>query len=147
MMPPYPNITNYEKNHNFEILVQTAFLKVRQSWNEFLKPKFPPKNKRRNSTLLLWNLRLTCFCSFYGGNWRQQNDFGMIIKDYSEKSEKHHFQLFLPLTGSWYMLTDKLYTNYFFIGIDWSTRKVSNFLSSKPFFYVKNQPNLSIFSH
>ena len=32
------------------------------------------KNQRRNSTLLLWNLRLTCFRLFFGGNWRHQKD-------------------------------------------------------------------------
>ena len=31
------------------------------------------------------------------------------------------------------------------IWIDWSTRNVVNFWFSKSFFYVKNQPNLSIF--
>ena len=36
---------------------------------------FPPKNERTNSTLLLWNLRSTCFRSFFGGNWRHQNTF------------------------------------------------------------------------
>ena len=53
-------------------------LKVRQSWNDFFKPTFPPKNEQRNSTLLLWNLRLTCFRSFFGGNWRQQKDISKL---------------------------------------------------------------------
>ena len=36
-------------------------LKVRQSQNDFFKPKFPPKNERTNSTLILRSLRLTYF--------------------------------------------------------------------------------------
>ena len=31
-------------------------------------------SKKPNSTLLLWNLRLTCFRSFFGGNWSYQKD-------------------------------------------------------------------------
>ena len=53
-------------------------LKVRQSRNDFFKPTLPPKNERRNSTLLLWKLRLTCFRSFFGGNWRHQKDISKL---------------------------------------------------------------------
>ena len=31
--------------------------------------------KWTNSTLLLWNLRSTCFHLFFGGNWRHQKTF------------------------------------------------------------------------
>ena len=48
---------------------QAAKLKVRKSQNDFFKPTFPPKNEQTNSTLLLWDLTLTCFHSFFGGNW------------------------------------------------------------------------------
>ena len=53
-------------------------LKVRQSRNDFFKPTFLPKNERTNSTLLLWNLRLTCFHSFFGRNWRHQKDISKL---------------------------------------------------------------------
>ena len=53
-------------------------LKIRQSRNDFFKPMFPPKNKRTNSTLLLWNLRSTCFRLFFGGNWRHQKDISKL---------------------------------------------------------------------
>ena len=33
------------------------WLKVRESQNDFFKPTIPPKNKRTNSTLLVWNLK------------------------------------------------------------------------------------------
>ena len=39
-------------------------IKVRKTRNDFFKWTFPPKNKQTNSTLLLWNLRSTSFCSF-----------------------------------------------------------------------------------
>ena len=47
-------------------------LKVRKSRNDFFKKTFPPKYELMNSTLLLWNLKLTCFRSFFGGNWRHE---------------------------------------------------------------------------
>ena len=43
---------------------------------------FPPKNERTNSTLLLWNLRSTCFRSFF---WRKL------------KTPKRHFEIIWPL--------------------------------------------------
>ena len=54
-------------------------LKVRKSWNYFFKWTFPPKNERTSSTLLLWNLRSTCFRSFFGRNWRHQKDGSKLI--------------------------------------------------------------------
>ena len=51
-----------------------TLLKVRKSRNDFFEPTFLPKTKQMNSILLLWNLRLTCFCSFFGGNWRHQKN-------------------------------------------------------------------------
>ena len=56
----------------------TWSLKVKQSRKEFFKATFPPKNKWMHSTLLLWNLRLTCFHSFFGGNWRHQKDISKL---------------------------------------------------------------------
>ena len=47
--------------------------------------RFPPKNERTNSTLLLWYLRLTCFRSFF---WRKSND------------PKNHFEINWPLVKS-----------------------------------------------
>ena len=49
-------------------------LKVRQSRNDFFKPTFLSKNEQTNSTLLLWYLRSTCFCLFFGRNRRHQKD-------------------------------------------------------------------------
>ena len=57
-------------------------IKVRKSQNDFFEPTFSPKNERMNSTLLLWNLRLTCFRSFFGENWWTQ---------------KRHFEINWPL--------------------------------------------------
>ena len=48
-------------------------LKIRQSRNDFFKLTFLPKNEQTNSTLLIWYLRSTCFCSFFGRNCRHQN--------------------------------------------------------------------------
>ena len=50
-------------------------LKVRKSQNDFFKLT---KNERTNSTLLLWNLRSTCFRSFLGRNWRHQKDISKL---------------------------------------------------------------------
>ena len=58
--------------HRPRVLIPASFCKVRKCQNNFFKKTFPPKNKRTNSTLLLWNLRLTCFHSFFGGNRRPQ---------------------------------------------------------------------------
>ena len=52
--------------------------KMFQSRTDFFKPTFLPKNERTNSTLLLWYLRSTCFCSFFGRNWRQQKDISKL---------------------------------------------------------------------
>ena len=35
-------------------------------------------NERKNLTLLLWNLRSICFCSFFGRNWRHQKDISKL---------------------------------------------------------------------
>ena len=59
-----------------------TLLKDRQSQNDFIKPKFLPKNERRNSTLLLWYLRSTCYCSFF---WKKF------------KIPKRHFETNWPL--------------------------------------------------
>ena len=50
--------------------------------NGFWGHRFPPKNERNNSTELLWYLRSTCFCSFFGRIWRHQ---------------KNHFEIKWPL--------------------------------------------------
>ena len=59
-------IQKFTKNQTskFGIDLSCILLKGRHSQNDFFKPTFPPNNERTNSTLLLWNLRLTCFCSF-----------------------------------------------------------------------------------
>ena len=57
---------------------KALLLKVRKSQNDFFKQTFPPKNERTNSTLLQWNLRSTCFRSFFGGNWRHQKDISKL---------------------------------------------------------------------
>ena len=58
----------------YYFFVLFTFTKGQTKSNHFFIWTFPPKNKQTISTLLLWNLRLTCFCSFFGGNWRQQKD-------------------------------------------------------------------------
>ena len=57
---------------------QNIFLKVSQRRNYFFKPKFLTKNERMNLTLLLWYLRLTCFRSVFGRNWRRQKDISKL---------------------------------------------------------------------
>ena len=59
-------------------------LKVRQSWNDFFQPAFFPKNQQRNSMLILWNLRSTCFCSFF---WKKL------------KTPNRYFEINWPLVG------------------------------------------------
>jgi hypothetical protein len=56
------NVLVIEKNFWFAKFLRS--LKVSKSRNDFFKYTFPPKNKRTNFTLLLWNLRSTCFRSF-----------------------------------------------------------------------------------
>ena len=63
---------------------------VRQSRNDFFKPTILPKNQRTNSTLLLWYLGSTCFCSFFGRNWRHQ---------------KKHLEINWPLVFSFILST------------------------------------------
>ena len=60
-------------------------LKVSYFRNGFWGHWFPPKNERTNSTLMLWYLRSTCFCSFFGGNRR---------------SPKNNFEINWPLKGA-----------------------------------------------
>ena len=62
-------------------------LKVRQSQNDFFKLTFFPKNERKNLTLLLWYLRLTCFHSFFGRNWRQQKDISKLNDLYCQRQK------------------------------------------------------------
>ena len=59
-------------------------LKVNKSRNDFLEPTFPPKSKWMTSTSLLWNLRLTYFCSFFGRNWRHQKDISKLTDLYKK---------------------------------------------------------------
>ena len=68
--------------HCWRISITKLMLKVRQSRNDFFKPLFPPKNERRNSTVLLWYLRSTCFRSFF---WRKST------------TPKNHFEINWPL--------------------------------------------------
>ena len=44
--------------------------------------RFLPKNRRTNSTLLLWYLRSTCFPSFFGGNRQPQKTFSKLTDLY-----------------------------------------------------------------
>ena len=69
-----PNYLLFALHHNG----LTSFLKVRQSGNDFFKPTFLPKFERTNSTLLLWYLKSTCFCSFFGRNWRHNKDISKL---------------------------------------------------------------------
>ena len=61
-----------------KIVGKITCLKVRHCRNDFFKLKILPKNERTNSTLFLWYLRLTCFCSFYGRNRRHQNTISKL---------------------------------------------------------------------
>ena len=60
------------------ILIEKCFTKGQTKSKWFFKPTFLPKNEQTNSTLLLWYLRSTCFCSFFGRNWRQQKDISKL---------------------------------------------------------------------
>ena len=51
------------------------FLKGQKISKGFLMSSISSKNERRNSTSLLWYLKSTCFCSFFGGNRRHQKPF------------------------------------------------------------------------
>ena len=94
----------------------------------------------------------------------KDNKFGLLYAKYLPKTE-HHRSTSMPITSAlawlqlWSLgpkklqgvdiwLTDKLYANYFFIGIEFNWlehTKVANFWFSKSFFFVKNQPNSSQF--
>ena len=87
----YPEFRNFSSKlksnklmltQNFGMVFKTK-LKVRQSRNDFFKPTFPPKNEKTNSTLLLWNLRSTCFHLFFG---RHQKDISKWTDLWSKKS-------------------------------------------------------------
>ena len=69
---------------------------VRQIRNDFFRIMFPPKNEQTDSTLLLWYLRLTCFCSF----WRKL------------KTPKSYFEINWPLV----LLGDSNHPSYFCLG-------------------------------
>ena len=60
-----------------------VLLTVKQSRNDFFKPKFHPKT---NSTLLLWYLRSTCFHSL------------------KLKTPQRHFEIIWPLTKTCFCL-------------------------------------------
>ena len=72
--------------------------KVIQSRNDFSKPMFLPKNEQMNSTLLQWNLRSACFCSFF---WKKL------------KTPKRHFEINWPLVipASCARLNESKYTS------------------------------------
>ena len=53
-------------------------IKVSKTRKQIVKPWILPKNERMNLTLLLWYLRLTCFRSFFGRNWRHQKDISKL---------------------------------------------------------------------
>ena len=53
-------------------------IKVSKTRKQIVKSWILPKNEQMNSTLLLWNLRSTCFRSFFGRNWRHQKDISKI---------------------------------------------------------------------
>ena len=75
--PPLCTLRLYLLNV-FKKKISIDSLKVRQSRNDFFKPTFPPQNEQMNSTLLPWNLVSTCFCSFFGRNWRHQKDINYL---------------------------------------------------------------------
>ena len=68
----------------FFFALKWPLLKVRQSRNDFFKPTILPLIERTNSTLLLWYIRSTYFCSCFGRNWRHQ---------------KKHFEINWPLVN------------------------------------------------
>ena len=70
----------------FVFFWQPTPLKVRKSRNDIFKPTFLIKIERTNSTLLLWNLRLTCFCLFFGRNWRHQKDISKLTDLYTART-------------------------------------------------------------
>ena len=60
------------------MFIAKAQLKARQSQIDFFKPTLLPKNERTNSTLLLWNLRLAFFGSFFRRSWRHQKNISKL---------------------------------------------------------------------
>ena len=59
--------------------------------------RFLPKNERRNSTLLLWYLMLTCVRSFFVGNQRHQ-------KNTSKLSDLYYHQFLLKNFKFWFII-------------------------------------------
>ena len=65
----------FQSSQNYVNLTQQMVeignkIKVRQSQNDYFQAGVSFKKWTTNSTLPLWNLRSTCFCSFFGGNGR-----------------------------------------------------------------------------
>ena len=85
----------WESRGHFHLcfLAFAAWLKVRQNRNDFLKPTFPPKNERKNSILLLWDLFSFVF-------WRKL------------KTKKSRFEINWPLVMGPELLSLKTFTEY-----------------------------------
>ena len=79
-----------------------------------------PKKRTKNSTLLLWYLRSTCFCSVFRRNWRHQKDISKL----TIASDKWHHEtsadviwackttLYLKLSCFLFLLCGVTYTIY-----------------------------------
>ena len=79
--------------------------------------RFPPKNGRTNSTLILWYLWSTCFCSFF---WRKST------------TPRNHFEINWPLTAAG---TLRALQGYSYIFYRIRTEKEKLFCFSLFFFY------------
>jgi hypothetical protein len=95
---------------------------------------------------MIFDIETWLWKPYFGTFWQDR-------KSYAKATEDAYISMITVVgfrakqaTGSQYMLTDKLYPNYFFIRIDldWLEHdNGTNFWFSKSFFYFKNQPNLS----
>ena len=61
-----------ESQVNFEFIILKAKGQKKSKWS--FQVDVSSEKRKNKFYLLLWNLRLTCFRSFFGGNWRHQKD-------------------------------------------------------------------------
>ena len=75
-------------------------LKVSKTRKQIVKPWILPKNEQMNSTLLLWYLRSTCFCSFFGRNQRHQKNISKLNDLYQSICNARGKELFFSYSLS-----------------------------------------------
>ena len=85
-IPSSPLVTSLLSNCNWICPIQ---IKVRQSRNDFFQTDVSSKNEWTNSTLLLWNLRSTCFRSFFGRNIGWKKSFRLCLTFNTQKDNRN----------------------------------------------------------